>query len=72
MDFSILKSLNLSICFAPDSSVKLRGFEIYFFLRWQSDWRKLLLTHKKKRIQDENLQRIAGIGTLLYLFLKKQ
>ncbi len=25
----------------------------------------------RKKIQDENLQRIAGIGTLIYLLLKK-
>jgi hypothetical protein len=34
--------------FAPDCSGKLRDFEIYFFMGWQSDQRKLLLARRKK------------------------
>jgi len=34
--------------FAPDCSGKLRDFESYFFLSWQSDQRKLLLARRKK------------------------
>ena len=34
--------------FALDCSGKLRDFEIYFFMGWQSDRRKLLLARRKK------------------------
>lgn len=58
----------------PLPQTAVESFEIQesiFFLGLQSDRRKLLQGHQKKRLLIENLQRMAGIGTLFHLLLKK-
>jgi hypothetical protein len=54
----------------PDNSGKLRDLVLYFFLKTAERPEEAPASSLEKRELNENLQRIAGIGTLFYLLLK--